>query len=409
MTPSPARRRVRALSAIGVAGLSLLAAASANAQATRTWISGVGDDANPCSRTAPCKTIAGAISKTAVGGEINALDSGGFGAVTINKSLTIDFSPVLGGVLVAYTSAITINGANANVTLRGLDMVGPGTLSDGSCAGPGLIGVSILQAHSVTIEDSRMTGFSIAGVKAATGADLALTLDGVQIRHACPAGGVAGAALGDGVVLAPSAGTTTAAIRNTTLTGVGTALSAGDDSTAWIQGSTIFANAVGLAPIGTGVINQYADTRVFGNTNDGAATAILGTPAPGADGATGATGARGATGATGATGAMGPQGPAGSAPLTSLLIRETSVVTAGGRRARAHYISTTAGSGWVTIRRGGKVRARFRAPIQAGAHVVIWDGLIKGTRAPAGRYTMTLSLKGADGRTSTSRIPVTVR
>jgi len=36
--------------------------------------SGVGDDANPCSRTAPCKTFAGAISKTAAAGEINCLD-----------------------------------------------------------------------------------------------------------------------------------------------------------------------------------------------------------------------------------------------------------------------------------------------------------------------------------------------
>lgn len=46
----------------------------AHAQATRTWVSGVGDDANPCSRTAPCKTFAGAISKTAAFGEINVLD-----------------------------------------------------------------------------------------------------------------------------------------------------------------------------------------------------------------------------------------------------------------------------------------------------------------------------------------------
>ena len=63
---------------------------AAMAQATRTWVSGVGDDVNPCSRTAPCKTIAGAISKTATGGEINILDPGGFGAVTITKSITID-------------------------------------------------------------------------------------------------------------------------------------------------------------------------------------------------------------------------------------------------------------------------------------------------------------------------------
>src|SRR5579859_7309954 len=68
----------------------LLGASAVNAQATRTWVSGVGDDANPCSRTAPCKTWAGAISKTAPGGEIDALDPGGFGALTITKSITLD-------------------------------------------------------------------------------------------------------------------------------------------------------------------------------------------------------------------------------------------------------------------------------------------------------------------------------
>src|SRR5918998_6237974 len=62
----------------------------AHAQATRTWVSGVGDDVNPCSRTAPCKTWAGAISKTATGGEIDALDPGGFGTLTITKSITVD-------------------------------------------------------------------------------------------------------------------------------------------------------------------------------------------------------------------------------------------------------------------------------------------------------------------------------
>ncbi len=58
----------------------LLQAAPVHAQAFRTWVSGVGDDANPCSRTAPCKTFAGAISKTALNGEINCLDPAGFGA-----------------------------------------------------------------------------------------------------------------------------------------------------------------------------------------------------------------------------------------------------------------------------------------------------------------------------------------
>ena len=75
---------------LGAMAVSLLACtAPAAAQATRTWVSGTGDDANPCSRTAPCKTFAGAISKTAAGGEISVLDPGGFGAVTITKSISI--------------------------------------------------------------------------------------------------------------------------------------------------------------------------------------------------------------------------------------------------------------------------------------------------------------------------------
>src|SRR6201747_1329550 len=84
----------------------LLAAAPANAQATRTWVSGVGDDANPCSRTAPCKTFAGAISKTAASGEINVLDPGGFGAVTITKSITIVSDSFTAGVLISNTNGI---------------------------------------------------------------------------------------------------------------------------------------------------------------------------------------------------------------------------------------------------------------------------------------------------------------
>src|ERR1700712_1596076 len=89
--------------------LAVLLAAPAHAQATRTWVSGTGDDANPCSRTAPCKTFAGSVSKTAAGGEINVLDPGGFGAVTITKSLTISSEGFEAGVLVSGTNAIIVN------------------------------------------------------------------------------------------------------------------------------------------------------------------------------------------------------------------------------------------------------------------------------------------------------------
>ena len=125
-------------------------------QATRTWVSGVGDDANPCSRTAPCKTFAGAISKTAAKGEINCLDPGGFGGVTITKSLTIKCHYTEGGVLVSGTNAIVVNAAATDkVTLRGLDINGLGT---------GLQGVRILQAKAVRILDSEIFGFVRNGV-----------------------------------------------------------------------------------------------------------------------------------------------------------------------------------------------------------------------------------------------------
>src|SRR3981081_3924463 len=99
-------------------------ASMAQAQATRTWVSGVGDDANPCSRTAPCKTFAGAISKTAIGGEIDCLDPGGFGAVTITKSITLDGSHGggFGGILASLTNGVIVNGAGAIVTLRSLSI-----------------------------------------------------------------------------------------------------------------------------------------------------------------------------------------------------------------------------------------------------------------------------------------------
>jgi len=134
----------------------LTLAATAQAQATRTWVSGVGDDANPCSRTAPCKTFAGAISKTAPGGEINVLDPGGFGAVTITKSITISSEGFEAGVLVSGTNGIVISAANTdNIVLRGLDIEGLGT---------GLAGIKVLSAGSVHVEDCTINHFTQWGI-----------------------------------------------------------------------------------------------------------------------------------------------------------------------------------------------------------------------------------------------------
>lgn len=144
-----------------VLGLLMIAAAAAapglaQAQATRTWVSGVGDDANPCSRTAPCKTFAGAISKTASAGEINVLDPGGFGAVTITKPITIRSDSVQAGITVSGTNGIVVSNPNGGqVILDGLDFEGLGS---------GLNGVSIVQGASVYIVRCRIHNFTQNGV-----------------------------------------------------------------------------------------------------------------------------------------------------------------------------------------------------------------------------------------------------
>src|SRR5258705_10547133 len=104
------------LNIFAVAAFLLMVTSMANAQATRTWVSGVGDDVNPCSRTAPCKTWAGAISKTFINGEIDALDEGGFGTLTITKSITIEgtYGSGFGSTLASGTTGFIINLWTAN-------------------------------------------------------------------------------------------------------------------------------------------------------------------------------------------------------------------------------------------------------------------------------------------------------
>jgi len=170
-------------------------AGSAQAQASRTWVSGVGDDANPCSRTAPCKTFAGAISKTATDGEINCLDPGGFGAVTITKNMTINCEETLGSVLVSGTNAIIISppaGQTLKVTLKGIELEGLGT---------GINGVSItangviLHMHKIQIRKFANNGINFAP---SLGSELY-----VSEAYISDSGTNAGAA---GIAIVPSAG-----------------------------------------------------------------------------------------------------------------------------------------------------------------------------------------------------------
>lgn len=140
------------LNMLAVFAVCLLCSTLAEAQATRTWVSGVGDDANPCSRTAPCKTFAGAISKTAPKGSIDVLDPGGFGAVTITKAITIRAECVEAGVLVSGTNGIIVAaGPSDDVNLEGLDIEGLGT---------GLDGIKFNSGHHLHVENCEIRQFT---------------------------------------------------------------------------------------------------------------------------------------------------------------------------------------------------------------------------------------------------------
>jgi len=260
----------------------------ADAQATRTWVSGVGDDANPCSRTAPCRTFAGAISKTAASGEIDVLDPGAYGAVTITKSIAINGTPFQAGVLVAGTNGVIINAAATDtVILRGIDFVGVGT---------GLSAVNILAAKEVVLQNLRISDFTVAGISVTAPSAVNLIVDdvtiskceganGVGVSLKPAAGGLVKAMLNrvrigncvSGIVAAPAAGVIVDALVdhsdvNFATTGI---LADGATATVRLSNSNIFANTTGLSTATGGSIISYNNNRLRGNTTDGAPTTTV--------------------------------------------------------------------------------------------------------------------------------------
>jgi len=302
--------------AIGAAAV----ATPASAQATRTWVSGVGDDVNPCSRTAPCKTFAGAISKTAAGGEINCLDPAGFGAVTLTKSITIDCTGTLGGVLASSTTGVILNGAGIVVTLRGLEINGgPPNL-------PGVNGIRFLQGASLTVEDCTIYNFLAAapngfGIKMEPGTTGRLTVrntvirnngttvsgGGILIQSTGPSGGarvdltnvsilnnlfqgiridtagnnsaadtmvtidgslIAGSINGTGLVVNTPVGghDATVVVNNSTISGNLTGINGtGNFSRTAVSNTTIFNNGTGISASGGALVQSFVNNRVVLN------------------------------------------------------------------------------------------------------------------------------------------------
>jgi hypothetical protein len=237
---------------------------AAQAQATRTWVSGVGDDMNPCSRTAPCKTWAGAFSKTAINGEIDALDPGGYGTLNITKSITLDgtFGAGFGSTLSGATTGFTVNITNTvndplkTVRLRNLSITGHG-LSGSVGTRIGINGVRVSSTTAantvVYIENSLITDFTNRGIsfEAINGGRLFVT--DTTVRN-CGA---------SGIVVLPASGSTliAAALDNVRILGNGSSgLVADNGSRVSISNSLISGNVNGLvaeATAGTAELNVH--------------------------------------------------------------------------------------------------------------------------------------------------------
>jgi hypothetical protein len=162
-----------AIRTLALVALALACTSLAHAQATRTWVSGTGDDVNPCSRTAPCKTFAGAISKTAINGEIDALDPAGYGTVTIAKSITIDGGTGSGwaSILASGTFGVTVNTTDVSgndplhtVILRHLSINGTG-VSGTVGTRTGTTGINYVRATALFVEDCSIFNFGTAGIQ----------------------------------------------------------------------------------------------------------------------------------------------------------------------------------------------------------------------------------------------------
>ena len=233
--------------------LFLVSAIPVQAQATRTWVSGVGDDANPCSRTAPCKTFAGAISKTAAGGEIDALDPAGFGALTITKSITIDGGGGVASVLVSGTNGINVSAGAADVViLRNLRFNGLGT---------GLSAINYLSGSALVIDKCAINGFNTAGISASTSATAKLIVTNTTITNTvtginlAPTGALSGQVDHTNIQIMSTAGikATGAAnitVSNSSISNAATGVQAGAGSVLGIDSSQINNNGTGLSTAG---------------------------------------------------------------------------------------------------------------------------------------------------------------
>lgn len=382
-------------SILAVLLVMLVAASSAFAlsAATRTWVSGVGDDVNPCSRTAPCKTFAGAISKTNDAGEIDALDPGGFGAVTITRSMTIDGAGTLAGVLVSGgTNGIVINGAGIDVVIRNISIKSAATSPEPTtgCKANGLAGVRIVNARSVRLDHVSISTLSGAAVSVAAtvGADAFVSLHDVDVTDAC-GGGVDASASSNAQVL----------VDHSTITHGGTAVRAGAGVAATVSSSTFFGNAAAVDAHDGGTIADAGGNVLVAN---GATPGAFSSSVPGPPTAAPTPITVNPTPVT-----VTPTPPVVTTVTTPVplvvALALSSLGGAPGKPVTLAYAATAAGVAELEVRKGGSVVAQANGVAHKGSNAIAWNGKVAGKAAAPGVYALTLRVRGADGQEATAQ------
>lgn len=213
---------------------ALLALPSISEAITRTWVSSTGNDANACTRSSPCATFSGALSKTTAGGEINCVDAGHYGQVIIDKAVTIDCAGTFGS-LIAPNAAMGIQilaGATDVVIIRNLSIRGePGA--------SGNEGIRYTSGKALHVENVTISG--TAGACIEVGADSAtlLTVDNATLTDC-------GSGVGAFTSSTTAGNTQVVNINNTRILNTVNGVAADNGSRVAIRDSTIYFNSRGV-------------------------------------------------------------------------------------------------------------------------------------------------------------------
>lgn len=287
--------RITRTKTIAPFALSLAALAQpAIAANFRSWVSGKGLDSNPCTQTLPCRTFQAAHDATLNGGEVNVLDPGDYGPLTINRAITID-----GGDM-AYIGAvpigITINNQSAIVAIRNLSLVTNSigyTKAIWVSAAQSLSaetvrirrfthGISVddtgsapprVHVKSVTTHDTGYPIFTVGNVATDPNRRISLTVEGLTAYNATSGIAVSGTAANitrsfistcvNNGVMGSSASEIN--LSDSTIVFANAGIQAGPGVKVRIAGNNIHNNTSALLTGAGGTIDSFGDNRIAGN------------------------------------------------------------------------------------------------------------------------------------------------